>query len=369
MNAFFIVACVVTLCYQLVALAACLRHLLRREKYNGWTPGISILKPVRGLDPGFDDAIRTHATQDYPEFEILFGVADAGDPAVPAIERLAVEYPQIQIRLVVSERRTPNAKAGVMADLAAVARYPMLLMNDSDIDVPPDYLRSVVAPLEDRANGIVTCLYRAASDSIPGRWESLGIATDFAPSVLVAPLVGIREFGLGSTLAFRAADLERIGGFEAIADYLADDYQLAKRITGLGYRAVLSKTVVGTTLGDNSWRRVWKHQVRWARTIRVSRGGGYKGLPVTHSGIWALGAFAMGHWQIAAAVLAVRIATGLAGGYFVLRSPIALRWCALIPLWDLWAFAVWCAGLAGRTVEWRGGILELHPDGRIHRLD
>ncbi len=366
---FVILACGITLIYQLIAFAACLRHLLHKEKPSNWTPGISILKPVRGLDPGFYEAIRSHATQDFPEFEIIFGVAEWNDPAVPQIERLQAEFPELAIKLIVSAQRTPNAKAGVMIDLAAAAKHPILLMNDSDIDVPRGYLRTVVAPLEDPGNALVTCLYRGVAESIPGKWESLGIAVDFAPSVLVAPLVGIREFGLGSTLVFRAADLEKIGGFQAVSDYLADDYQLAKRLTGLGSRAVMSTAVVETTLGDNSWTGVWKHQVRWARTIRVSRGDGYIGLPVTHSGLWALVAASVGLWQLALIVVAVRVAAGLAGGHFVLRSAFALRCFFLIPLWDLWAFAVWLAGLTGSTVEWRGGLLKLDRDGRIHPLN
>lgn len=365
---FIILACGITLIYQLIAFAACIRHLLHKEKQGTWTPGISILKPVRGLDPGFYKAIRSHATQDYPKFEIIFGVAEANDPAVPQIERLRAEFPALAIQLIVSAQRTPNAKAGVMIDLAAAAQYPILLMNDSDIDVPHGYLRTVVAPLQDTGNALVTCLYRGVAGSIPGKWEALGITIDFAPSVLVAPLVGIREFGLGSTLVFRAADLEKIGGFHAVSDYLADDYQLAKRLTGLGGRAVMSKAVVATALGDSSWAGVWKHQVRWARTIRVSRGDGYIGLPVTHSGLWALLAAAVGMWPLALVVVAVRIAAGLAGGHFVLRSAFALRCFFLIPLWDLWAFAVWLAGLAGSTVEWRGGLLKLDRDGRIHLL-
>jgi ceramide glucosyltransferase len=184
------------------------------------------------------------------------------------------------------------------------------------------------------------------------------------PSVLAAPLVGVGEFGLGSTLAFRAAQLTQIGGFAALEEFLADDYQLARRIVGLGYRVVLSRLVVETFLGDNDWTGVWKHQVRWARTIRVSRSGGYAGLPVTHAGLWGLAALAAGQWQPALALIGLRIAAGCLAGYGVIRSPLALA-LPLIPLWDLWAFAVWAAGLRGKTVEWRGKRLVLSADGRI----
>lgn len=353
--------------YQLVAIAASLKHLFSPEPPSGPLPPVSILKPVRGRDPHFYEAIRSHALIDYPEFEILFGVREAGDPAVEDIQRLIAEFPQVPIRLVCGGYETANGKVGILMRLAEEARFPVLLVNDSDIRVPPDYLRRTAGPLMATGAGLVTCLYRATADSWAGRWEALGIATGFVPGVLVAPLAGVREFGLGSTLAFRAEDLTRIGGFAALAGYLADDYQLAKRITALGKPALMAKVVVEIFLGDAGWRGVWKHQVRWARTVRVSRGGGYAGLPVTHAGLWALVALAAGHPLIAAGLAALRVAGGLAAGWGVLRSPAALA-APLIPLWDLWAFAVYAAGLVGNTVEWRGDRLRLNRDGTITRL-
>ncbi len=365
MTVLLAVAAAVACIYQLVSLAASLRQMARTETGGDFRPPVSILKPVRGRDPRFYEAIRSHALQDYPEFEILFGVSDPADPAIGDIERLKAEFPERAIRLVVIATAAPNRKVGVLAELAAQARHSVLLVNDSDILVEAGYLRQVVAPLADEGVGVVTCLYRAGAGSLSGRWEALGIATDFAPSVLVAPLVGVREFGLGATLVFRAEDLKRIGGFEALADYLADDYQLARAITCLGKRAVLSKTVVETSLGGEGWSGVWKHQLRWARTIRVSRGGGYLGLPVTHAGLWVALAALAGMWPAAAALAGLRIAAGVAAGWGVLRSPIVMWAWPLIPLWDLWAFAVWCAGLMGRTVEWRGLNLRLNRDGKI----
>lgn len=359
---------VATAVYQLTALAACLRQLA-----IGATPvrnpqPISILKPVRGLDPDFYEAIRSHASQDYPApFEILFGAADPDDPSLVEIERLRQDFPHIDIRVIHSLTPAPNAKVGVLIDLAREAQYPLLLVNDSDIFVPQGYLKRVSAPLDDDKIGIVTALYRATSYSLPGSWEALGIAIDFAQSVLVAPLVGIREFGLGATLVFRAADLRAIGGFPAIADYLADDYQLAKHITRLGKRSYMSDVVVETSIGDDSWAGVWQHQIRWARTIRVSRGDGYLGLPITHTGVWIFASLACGAWSLAASLTILRWVTALVGGVLVLRSPLAARGFWLAPLWDLWAFAVWIAGLTGSTVVWRDGVLKLAKDGKIFR--
>jgi len=355
--------------YQLASLVASLRFLFRRTPASRSTAPISILKPIRGLDEGFEAAIRSHALQDYPEFEILFGVHTLDDPAVPAIRRLIAAHPQVPIRLIHAQAKTPNGKVGVLIDLAREARYPVLLVNDSDVTVPPEYLRRVVAPLIDDPNiGLVTCLYRAISSSIAGRWEAFGIATDFIPSTLVAPMVGVREFGLGSTLCFRRDDLDAIGGFEAISSYIADDYHLARRIVALGKRAHLSETIVETHLSDPSIAAVWRHQVRWARTIRVSRGDGYAGLPVTHAGVWILALLVLGQpWLAGLCWLARSLAACTAG--IVLRHKVAIAFCWLAPLWDLWAFTVWVAGWAGNTVEWRGVRYALSRDGLMTPLD
>jgi ceramide glucosyltransferase len=368
MSVFWVIAAMaaVTCIYHLIATLAAVKQMARRAPAHAPTRPISILKPVRGLDPHFYEAIRSHALQHYaPGFEILFGVADPQDAAIPAIERLIAEFPSLDVRLIHASTLAPNAKVGVLTDLAREARHAILLVNDSDILVPAGYLHEVAAPLEDAEVGIVTCLYRARANSWPARWEGLGIAIDFAPSVLVAPLVGIREFGLGATLAFRRGDLDAMGGFATLAPYLADDYQLARHITRLGLGAYMSRVIVDTALGDDTWRRVWMHQVRWARTIRVSRGDGYLGLPVTHAGVWALLALGGGFAWMAFAVVAVRWLSAFAAGVGVLRSPLATIGFLMAPVWDCWAFAVWVAGLAGNSVEWRDRRLVLDREGRI----
>ena len=363
-------ATVITCAYHLIATIAAVAHLSRPTPTAQHAPPVSILKPVRGLDPYFYEAILSHAVQDYPSgFELLFGVADPTDPSVAVIERLAAAFPQQVIRVIHSTKPAPNAKVGVLIDLARAARHDVLLVNDSDILVPAGYLREVVAPLKDPAVGIVTCLYRARGDSLSALWEALGIAVDFAPSVLVAPLVGVREFGLGATLVFRRADLDRIGGFPTLAPYLADDYQLARHITKLGQRAFMSRVVVDTALGDDTWAGVWAHQVRWARTIRVSRGDGYLGLPVTHAGLWALLALIAGWPSLALAAVLFRWCSAAVTGIVVLRSPVARAAFWLAPLWDCWAFVIWVAGLMGTTVQWRDRSLRLDASGRILPAD
>ncbi len=362
---FLIVA--IAAAYQLFALAATLRHLfLKSPPAPPDLPAVSILKPVRGLDAGFAAAIRSHAAQHYPAgFEILFGLADPNDPAVHEIDRLIADFSHIPVRRFVCPTAAPNAKVGVLIDLAAHARHPVWIVNDSDITVPPGYIENVVGPLSNPNIGLVTCLYRAEGSNLPARFEALGIVTDFAPSTLVAPLAGVSEFGLGSTLAFRKADLESIGGFPSIAPYIADDYHLGAKIHALGRRNLISQTVVSTGVHASTWSSVWKHQVRWARTIRVSRGPGYAGLPVTQATLWALLALVTGHPALAACLFALRLAVAFTAGWVLLRSRDVLYWWWLIPARDLYASATWAAGLFGRTVEWRGLKLELDPQGRI----
>ncbi len=352
--------------YQLLALAASLRRWCAREiAAAGELPPVSILKPVHGLDPHFYENIRSHALQNYPEFEILFGVSDPDDPAIEEIERLKAEHHYVAIRLVRSAPEAANRKVGVLADLARAARYPVLVVNDSDIRVPPRYLARIAAALGDPSVGMVTCLYRARARNWAGRFEAVGIDTDFAPGVLVAPLVGVSEFALGSTMAFRAADLERIGGFAAIADYIADDYQLSRRIRGLGLRVVISKCVVETSVPDSGWADMWRHQLRWARTIRLSRGGGYLGLPLTNATMWAALLALAGAWWWAAALFGLRLVSGLFTAVFVLGDRRTLRDAFLIPFRDLAGLAIWAGGLFGSKVVWRDARLRLDREGRI----
>ncbi|MDQ2841557.1 MAG: glycosyltransferase, partial [Acidobacteriota bacterium] len=238
-------------------------------------------------------------------------------------------------------------------------------VNDSDIKVTSEYLTEVTAPLADSSVGLVTCLYRAEAHTLAAAWEALGIATEFMPSTLVAQALGVREFGLGSTLVFRAEDLAQAGGFTALGDYLADDYQLAKRITELGKRALLSTYTVETSLGDTFWSGSWQHQLRWARTIRFSKASGYAGLPITHAGVWIAAAIALGKYELGLLLLALRLVSALLSASPVLSSRLATRLFWLAPLRDLYSFAIWLTSYAGRKVRWGDRILIIDNKGRI----
>ena len=337
-------------------------------------PAVSILKPLKGTDPDIYESFRSHCLQDYPEYEIIFGVSDPGDPAVASVLQLQREFPEQTIRLVVSPNILgANVKVSNLEQMLSGARHQHLLINDSDILVERDYLRRVMAPLAVAHVGMVTCLYRGvAASSFGSRLESLGISTDFCPGVLVArQLEGGLRFGLGSTLAFRRTDLQRIGGFSAIVDFLADDYELGRRIAGLGLQVVLSDIVVETHLPAYDLRGFLAHQLRWARGVRDSRAGGYIGLVSTYGLMWALvtliaGRAAPWSWAVFGVTVLLRLAVALAVGRSVLQDTHLLKNLWLLPVRDLVAVAVWIASFAGHTVTWRGDRFRLKK-GRLIR--
>jgi len=332
-----------------------------------FTPAVSILKPLRGTDPEMYESFRSHCLQDYPAYEIIFGVSEADDPGAQLVERLQAEFKSVHIRLVLCMKDLgANTKVSNLAQMLPEAQYEHIVVNDSDIRVEADYLRNVMALLEDPKVGLVTCLYRGvASPSLGSRLESLSISTDFSPGVLAArQLEGGLHFGLGSTLAFRRSDLASAGGFDALSDYLADDYEIGRRIAGLGLKVELSETVVDTFLPRYDMKQFLDHQLRWARTIRDSRPGGYFGLVATFGLPWAMLALlcaggAGWAWVLLGAAVLTRYAVALAVGRMVLRDQQVTRWLALVPLRDLVAVLVWFMGCWGHTVTWRGKTFEL----------
>lgn len=352
--------------YQLLAAVAAVRYRVRSRhtRFGHPKPGISVLKPVRGVDSHTYEAFASQAAQRYPRFELLFGVADTEDPAVGEIERLQADFPAVKVRLVLTTTRAGNRKVGQLIDLAKEACYPVWVVNDGDIKVGPDYLSEIAEGLADPEVGVVTCPYRAVGHSAAAEWEAFGVSADFMPSVLVAGLVGVRDFALGATLAFRAAEWQHAGGFEAIRDHLADDYQVGNRVAALGKRSHLSGYVVETSLGDGSWTDIWRHQVRWARTIRLCKPLSHLTLPITHAGFWIAALAASGLWAPAALLYVVRCLSAGLGRWAI--TPGAVRSNILLaPLWDVYAFAVWLTSYFGTEVRWRDRVLHLRRDGTI----
>jgi ceramide glucosyltransferase len=339
-------------------------------------PAVSIFKPLKGVDPEIYDSFRSHCDQDYPaDYEIIFGVSETDDPAVPVVRRLQQEFPQRQIQLVLcSERLGLNIKVSNLVQMMRTARYDCLIVNDSDIRVDSGYLRRIVTPLNDPDIGVVTCLYRGiASRTLGSCLEALGISTDFAAGVLVAQYKeGGLHFGLGSTLAFWRRGLQDIGGFESLLDYLADDYELGKRISDLGRRVELSEVVVETFLPPYTLRQFFQHQLRWARAIRDSRPGGYIGLLFTFGLPWAILAALTNYreiwsWGLLALVVALRIAVALVVGVKVLGDRQVLSWLFLLPARDLMAVVVWITSFGGNTIHWRGDWFTLKNGKLVQR--
>ncbi len=336
------------------------------------TPPVSILKPLRGTDPEMYESFRSHCLQDYPQYEIIFGVSEADDPAIEFVERLKAEFTQVSIRLVFCLKNLgANIKVSNLAQMLPEARYEHIVVNDSDIRVEANYLRRVTWPLADAKVGLVTCLYRGvAGRSLGSRLESLSISTDFSAGVLVARLIeGGIHFGLGSTLVFRRRDLAATGGFEALADYLADDYELGRRIAAQGFRIKLSDAVVETFLPRYDLQQFLDHQLRWARTIRDSRPGGYAGLLATFGLPWALLALLCSRgagwaWAAMGSAILMRYGVALVVGRMVLMDRQVTRWLALIPLRDFAGIVVWLVGFAGHSVTWRGHVFAL-KDGKL----
>lgn len=344
----------------------------RRAPKPPFSPGVSILKSLKGIDPGMLDAFRSHCRQDYAgEFELLFGISSLDDPAAAAVERLKSEFPKIAIKLIeCPERLGTNGKVSTLFQLAVYARYDFLLINDSDISVSPRYLSRVVEsfghqpPRDGDAHdrvGLVTALYRGrAHGTLPSRLEALGIATDFMAGILLSRLIeGGLHYGLGSTLAVRREALEKAGGLLGLVDELADDYEMGARVWRAGYRVELCAEVVETAIPAYRWRGFIDHQLRWVRTVRDARPGGYVGLIVTHGLVWALlnvvasGLSPVSVWLLTMSFF-LRVAQAMTVGAAVLgdRQVLASLW--LLPFRDLIQMGIWVAGFAGNTIVWRG---------------
>lgn len=364
--------CALSWAYWLVAWAS-LRSVLgaRPTRGEAFTPPVSILKPVKGVDAGAMENFQTFCAQDYPDYELLFGVAEQNDPAVELIHRLKEQFPQHRIRLVVAGPLGANPKAAVLESLAREARGEVLVISDSDIRVTSQYLRCAVAPLANPATGLVTCLYRGeAPANLPARLESLYMDSTFAPSAALAWKLGT-DVGCGATLAMRAADLARAGGYGAIADYLLDDYEIAARLAGLGLGVYVGEHPVASVLGSMRARDQWDREVRWSRGIRSTHPMRYLGLLMTFSVPLGIAAACLSGirplaWVILVVALALR--TLVAWRCAVLLGQRERKYLLLLPVRDLLTVAVWCAGLFGRRVNWRGQRFILRSDGRLEPL-
>jgi ceramide glucosyltransferase len=355
--------------YSLLTIVAAWRFLSVCRLDSRSDEPVSILKPLAGLDLDLESNLRTFFEQDYPAFEILFAVRDAGDPASNVVLRLQQAHPQISSRLLVTgDPPYPNAKVFSLDHMLAAAANDLVVMSDSDIRVTPDFLRTVVAEFQDPDIGVATCPYRAVPGaSIWSRLEATGMNTDFWGSALVARMLEGMHFAVGPTIVARRRVLESIGGFNRLKDYLAEDFVMGKFAAEAGHGVILSSYVVEHHIGSSTFRQNVGHRLRWARSTRRSRPLGYTGqlftMPLPLALLTCVAAPSW--WPVLPLALVVRALAAYTVSAGVLRAKI--NWL-LLPIEDLIGFFFWISGFFGNTISWRGRRYQLFPDGRFELI-
>jgi ceramide glucosyltransferase len=356
-----------TLCglaFNAIALWSARRYLrsVRGKQGAEFAPPVSILKPLKGADEHAYAALRSHCLQPYGTYEILFGVNDENDAAIPIVRQLISEFPRTDMRLIFCKQVLgANRKVSNLIHLLRESKHEFVLVNDGDIRVEGNYLQNVMSCFGKPETGLVTCLYRGkAGGTLSSKLEALGIAADFAPGVLTARSLdrGL-QFALGSTMALRRNALDAAGGFEEVVDYLADDYQLGNRIAAAGFKVELAAEVVETSVPPYNFRQFWQHQLRWARTMRISRPAGYRGLALTYALPWAILLVAVAphdwwSWTLLGISCAARTAVSIGFGSKLLNDKRVISQLWLLPIRDCLALAIWFWSYAADTVTWRG---------------
>jgi len=339
---------------------------------SAFTPPISILKPLRGAEAWLGEVLASFCEQDYPAYEIIFGVLDPQDPAIGLVEQLRATYPQRQIKLVINPHRIgTSAKVSNLYNICQEASHEILVISDCDACVGPDYLRSVVVPLTDERVGLVTCLYRPiGSKNFSALMEGLGLMGEFALGVLVArQLDGVR-FAFGATAVLRQKVLAEFGGFAAIANFLGDDFLLGHLTAQRGYEVILSPYVVETLIPPYQFGEMFRHQLRWARSTKFRRPLGYVGLIFTYTTalvVLALLAFPTSIllWSVSACALAIRFLAAWFIGVVGFEDRLLRRYFYLLPIRDVLSFVVWVISFFGTTVYWCGDRYRLLPGGKL----
>ena len=366
-------------CYQLFSLY-CVWEFFRKERNEAVPPHhipVSIIKPLKGIDPGFGENLRTFCEQDYPEYEVLLGFSDPTDDAIPKVNRMVASLPGCNVRTVIGTGHPGvNRKVSNLEGLAESARHPILAISDSDMRVDRSYLgRSIAEYFSARNVGLVTSLYKISNpESIGAALESLTIALDFIPSVLVARRLEGVTFGLGASLVLSKKALEEIGGFAAIGDYLADDYQLGNRLWKRGYSIVLSRYVIENVAGLMSIADYCRHQLRWARTYRASRPKGFAGYGITHMVPFSLLLLvAEGPTALSLSVLGSAVMVRYALAYVLHRKVIHsrqwLKWLVLVPFKDILGLGIWVWSFTSRNVRWRGIKYRILKHGKLRQTE
>jgi len=370
------IAILPALAYSLLSLACARRYFSQPPPESSEHPGVTFLKPVKGMDAESYENFASFCTQDYPgEVQILFAAASPDDPVVAVIRQLIDDYPGADISLVIDPAiHGPNYKVSNLINAFPLALHDIIVVCDSDIRVTPDYLRSVASHFSDPRIGLVTSLYRTSSvHGIATAIEATGFTTEMVPNVMVALQLEGLSFALGASMAVRREALSSIGGFEALADYLADDYQLGNKLHRSGWGIALDGCFVESMVKAERLATVLSRQLRWARTMRVSRPAGYlaSGITLPFPAV-LLAAIAAPNASVAFASMAllygVRLSVATLFSRCFIRDGLLPRWAWLIPLRDMLAFFTWALSFLGNRVEWRGCRFRLRPGGKLEEL-
>ena len=361
-------AAIASLGYTAAAIAASAHFGRRQPERAEAQPPVTLLVPLHGAEPLLEENLRAFAEQNYPDLQLVLGVAHAGDPALPIAQRVAAALADRRIDIDVGEvTGARNPKLANVLSMMRLVRHTTLILADSDTRVDADYVRAVTAPLQLPEIGAVTCLFAGVPDgTFASKLGAMFMNEQFIPSALVDRLFGPLRHCFGPTNAFRASVLQSIGGFEALAPHLADDFMLGHFVARSGLRVVISKYVIRTMVSDSTLPILWEHELRWHRTIRGLQPLGYAGMFLTFPVPLALLAFALASRRVpagallATAVLA-RIALQRVAAHALGVRPAAL-W--MIPLRDAFGLAVWARGLTGHDVRWRGAPLQM-ADGDL----
>ncbi len=361
--------------YYLIALYSTWRFFRRSGQQvplnPSFTPPVSNLKPVRGLDPEGYENFASFCRQDYPEYELVFCVGERDDPVLPVLEKLARDFPERRIRIFFgSGRNGSNDKVAKLARLASEAEHEVLVISDSDVRVERDYLRKVVAPLADPRVGAATCFYVSTGEkTLADNIQTIGMASDFYAGILVAKQLDGMKFALGPTIATTRAHLARFGGYEAIENRPADDLLVGRLIAEQGYRIQLLPYAISTVPDYQSIRELIHKRLRWLVVMRHMRPWGHFGLVFTQGLPWSLAAVAI-HPSAAVAVayfsayIVLRTAVTWAIGIWGLNRHALWKKLPLIPIWDVLALFIWCASFLRRNVRWRDGEYSIR-DGTL----
>lgn len=362
--------------YYILCMVAAIRFFSKPNSIsNAETEPVTILIPLFGADFEAYENYSSFCKQNYPQYQIVFGVQDSNDASIPIVQKLMNDNPDCDIALSISsETIGMNSKVSNLQNMFAQVKFDRIVIVDSDIRVGKEYLQNIVSEFENQKVGLVTCLYRGTGAiNFASKMEAIGITSEFASGVLVAKMLEGIRFALGATLGTNRQILQRIGGFQTLADYLADDFMLGNIIAKFGYEVRLSHYVVETVLGPVSFLQMLKHQIRWARGTRICRPKGYIGLLFTY-GILPATVFvivsgaSVFSWWLLAITFFLRFLASWVIGVRGLKDPVLKNYFWLVPIREILSSIIWLISLFGKTVEWRGKSLQLLKDGRVKIL-